>query len=210
MSPLTLGSLYPAARSGTAQAGPGGDIVEELRQIVNSIGPSSDSLIWDLSLYVLFFLNFITLFMLPDGSTMGTMLTILVLISIFIDKTYAFGYMMNPGVYGAKRCHEEIFVGTYLIRAAMFVVPLTVAASTEDGKVRAVGVIAGIGGAIYLFLRWFMQQRNVEAPGVTCSATIGFVLLAAQMLRDRAWLGVIYGRVPLPVVGQPAAHDVEV
>ncbi len=185
--------------------------MEELRQIVNSIGPSSDTLIWDLSLYALFFLNFITLFMLPDGSTMGTMLTILVLVSIFIDKTYAFGYMMDPGPYTAKTCHEKIFVGTYLIRAAMFVAPLTVAASTEEGKVRAVGVMAGIGGAIYLFLRWFMQQRNVEAPGVTCSTTIGFVLLAAQvMLRDRVWLGAIHRGIPLTVVGQPAAHDVEV
>ena len=191
--------------------------MEELRQVVNSIGPSNDTLIWDISLYVLFFLNLITLLMLPDGSTMNTMLTIIVLVSLFIDKTYAFGYMIDPGPYDPKTCHEKIFVGTYLIRAAMFVIPLTVAASTDEGKVRATGVIAGIGGAIYLFLRWFMQQRDVKAPGITCFNTdvvamsAGFVLLAARIvLRDRLRLGTVHRGVPLTVVGQPAAHDIEI
>ncbi len=191
--------------------------MEELRQIVNSIGPSSDTLIWDISLYLLFFLNLIALLMLPDGSTMNTMLLILVLVSIFIDKTYAFGYMIDPGPYDPKTCHEKIFVGTYLIRAAMFVAPLTVAASTDEGKVRAVGILAGIGGAIYLFLRWFMQQRTVEAPSITCFNTdvaamsAGFVLLAARvLLRDRLRLGTIHRGIPLTVVSQLAPHDVEI
>ncbi len=129
--------------------------------------------------------------MLPDGSTTGTILSIFVLISIFIDKTFAFGYLIDSGPYTPETCHAKIFVGTYLIRAAMFAAPLTVAASTDNGKVRATGVIAGIGGGIYMFLRWFFDQRNVKAPDITCFNTevmaqnVGMMLLLARLALGR-------------------------
>jgi len=191
--------------------------MEELRAILNSVGPSNDTLAWDLALYGLFFLNLITLLMLPDGATTGTILSILVLISIFIDKTFAFGYLIDSGPYTPETCHAKIFVGTYLIRALMFAAPLTVAASTDNGKVRAAGIIAGIGGGVYMFTRWFFDQRDIEAPDITCFNTtvmaqnLGMTLVLARlMLRRRLRLGVVHRHIPVAVAGDFAAHDVEV
>ncbi|GAB4418189.1 MAG: hypothetical protein Kow00106_14130 [Anaerolineae bacterium] len=191
--------------------------MEELRAILNSVGPSNDTLAWDLALYGLFFLNLITLLMLPDGSTTGTILSIFVLISIFIDKTFAFGYLIDSGPYTPETCHAKIFVGTYLIRALMFAAPLTVAASTDNGKVRATGVIAGIGGGVYMFVRWFFDQRNIEAPDITCFNTavlaqnLGMTLLLARIvLGRRLRLGFVDRHIPLAVARELAAHQVEV
>lgn len=191
--------------------------MEELRAILESVGPSNSTLGWDLALYGLFFFNLITLLMLPDGSTTATLLTILVLISIFIDKTFAFGYLIDSGPYSPQVCHAKIFVGTYLIRAAMFAAPLTVAASTDSGKVRATALVAGIGGGVYMFLRWFFDQRNIKAPDITCFNTavmaqnVGMTLVLARLLlRRRLRLGVVYRHIPVAVAGDLAAHDIEV
>lgn len=191
--------------------------VEELRTILSSVGPSNDTLAWDLALYALFFFNLLTLLMLPDGSTTGTILSIFVLISIFIDKTFAFGYLIDSGPYTPETCHAKIFVGTYLIRALMFAAPLTVAASTDNSKVRTLGIIAGIGGGVYMFTRWFFDQRDIEAPDITCFNTtvmaqnLGMILVLARVvLRRRLRLGIVDRYVPVAVAGDLAAHDVEV
>lgn len=191
--------------------------MEELRAIANSIGPSSDTLLWDITLYVLFFLNLIMLLLLPDGSTVGTLLSMAVLISIFIDKTYAFGYMIDPGPYTPETCHSKVFIGTYLIRAIIFAAPLTIAASTNEGRVRGAAIVAGIGGAIYMFLRWFMEQRDFNAPDIICFNTsvaaqsIGMVFILARVaLRDRLRLGRIDRHVPVTIAGDFAPDHVEV
>ncbi len=177
----------------------------------------TDQIQWDLALYWLFLINIVVLLLLPDGSTMGTMLSIAVLISIVIDKTYAFGYMIDPGPYSPETCHAKIFIGTYLIRAIMFVAPLTIAGSTDEPKVRAAGVVAGISGAVYMFIRWFLQQRDVEAPDIVCLNTdvivqsTGMLLVLARIvLRDRLRPGSVYRRIPVVVFGDLAAHDLEI
>jgi len=191
--------------------------MEELRAILESVGPSSDTLAWDLTLYTLFLLNVVILLLLPDGSTLGTVLSIAVILCLFIDKTFAFGHLLDSGPYSPEYCHAKIFVGTYLIRAVIFAAPLTIAASTDKGSVRTLGVIAGIGGAIYMFLRWFSDQREVEAPNITCfnsevmvhSASLVLVL-GRVALRNRLRLWTVYRDVPGAVLGDLAAHEVEV
>lgn len=191
--------------------------MEELRAILESVGPSSDTLAWDLTLYALFLLNVVILLLLPDGSTLGTVLSIAVILCLFIDKTYAFGHLLDSGPYSPEYCHAKIFVGTYLIRAVIFAAPLTVAASTDKGSVRTLGVIAGIGGAVYMFLRWFSDQREVDAPNITCfdseamvhSASLVLVL-GRVALRNRLNLWAVDRNVPGAVPGDLAAHEVEV
>jgi hypothetical protein len=161
------------------------DGMENVQEIINALGPT-DELHWDIALYILFFFNLIMLFLLPDGATLHTMLLILVLVSIFIDKTYAFGYFMNSGQYTAKTCHTEIFVGTYLIRAIMFIAPLMIAGSTDKDNVRALGILLGILSTGYLLGRWFLDQREVEAPDITCMAT-GAVAQNAGMIITLAY-----------------------
>jgi hypothetical protein len=191
--------------------------MEELRAILESVGPSSDTLAWDLTLYALFLLNVVILLLLPDGSTLGTVLSIAVILCLFIDKTYAFGHILDSGPYSPEYCHAKIFVGTYLIRAVIFAAPLTVAASTDKDSVRTLGVIAGIGGAVYMFLRWFSDQREVDAPNITCfdseamvhSASLVLVL-GRVALRNWLELWAIDRNVPGAVFGDLAAHEVEV
>ncbi len=191
--------------------------MEELRAILESVGPSSDTLAWDLTLYTLFLLNVVILLLLPDGSTLGTVLSIAVILCLFIDKTFAFGHLLDSGPYSPEYCHAKIFVGTYLIRAVIFAAPLTIAASTDKGSVRTLGVIAGIGGAIYMFLRWFSDQREVEAPNITCfnsevmvhSASLVLVL-GRVALRNRLRLWTVDRDVPGAVPGDLAAHEVEI
>lgn len=191
--------------------------MEELRAILESVGPSSDTLGWDISLYVLFVLNVVILLLLPDGSTLGTVLSVSVILSVFIDKTYAFGHLLDSGPYSPEYCHAKIFVGTYLIRAVIFAAPLTVAASTNKGSVRFLGVVAGIGGAAYMFLRWFSDQRDVAAPNITCfdsemmihSASLVLVM-GRVALRKRLTLWAEHRDVPGAIPGDLAAYEVEV
>jgi drug/metabolite transporter (DMT)-like permease len=148
------------------------------------------------------------------------MLSIAVLISIFIDKTYAFGYILKPTDMTPEYCHAKIFIGTYLLRVVIFVAPLTIAGSTDEGKVRAGAILAGIGGAIYSFIRWFMDQREVSGTRITCMnpaetammlQSLGIMLVLAKIaLRDRFLLGTIHRHVPVAVPLELAAHEVEI
>ncbi|MBP8974820.1 MAG: hypothetical protein KBH93_13200 [Anaerolineae bacterium] len=191
--------------------------MEELRAILESVGPSNDTLGWDITLYVLFLLNVVILLLLPDGSTLGTVLSVGVILCLFMDKTYAFGHLLDSGPYSPEYCHAKIFVGTYLIRAVIFAAPLTVAASTDKGSVRTLGIIAGIGGAAYMFLRWYSDQREVSAPNITCFDSEAMVRSASMVLvlgrvalRNRLGSLTIYRDVPGAVLGDLAAHEVEV
>ncbi len=171
--------------------------MENVQEIINALGPS-DQLHWDIILYVLFFLNLVLLIMLPDGATLHTMLTILVLLAVFIDKTYAFGHFMNSGRYTPETCHAKIFIGTYIIRAAMFVVPLIIAGSTDEDKVRALGILLGLIAIGYILGRWYIDQREVDTPEITCMNTgvvaqhAGMILtLAYATLRRKRWLTAV-------------------
>ncbi|HVO69130.1 MAG TPA: hypothetical protein VMT24_03730 [Aggregatilineaceae bacterium] len=188
--------------------------METLKEMVNALGPS-DQLQWDIALYTLFFLNIVLLLLLPDGSTLGTLLSIVVLISVVIDKTYAFGYILKSS--NPQYCHAKIFIGTYLIRAAMFVAPLTIAGSTRDDKVRAMGIVAGIGGAIYMFARWFLDQRDISSSQITCMNTditiqsAGMILVLARLvLRHRLSLGTVHWDIPAAILGDLPTHEIEV
>ena len=165
--------------------------MENIQEIIGALGPS-DQLHWDIMLYVLFFFNVIMLFLLPDGATLHTMLIIIVLVSVFIDKTYAFGHVMNSGRYTPETCHAKIFIGTYIIRAMMFIAPLIIAGSTDKGNVRALGILLGALGVGYILARWYMDQREVETPEITCMATsmvaqnAGMVLILAYATLRRS------------------------
>lgn len=194
--------------------------MEDLKTIINSLGPGTgQQLYWDIALYWLFFINFIILFI--DGTAFGTNITMAVLLFIFIDKTFAFGYMFNPnnGLYDndPKTCHAKVFVGTYLIRTAMFAGAFAVAGATSKGKVRAVGILAGLSAIVYMAGRWFFEQREFKASSITCENTdiviqnVGMILVLAKvMLRDRLSLGAIHRHIPATITRNSSAHDIEV
>ncbi len=188
----------------------------DFQPIIDAIGPT-ENLHWDIFLYVLFFFNLIMLLILPDGSTMHTMLVILVLISIFIDKTYAFGHLLNSGLYTPETCHAKVFVGTYLIRALIFVAPLMIAGSTTEGKIRGLGILLGVLGTGYMAGRWFLEQREFEAADIVCmdvgtvaQNAVMIITLAYATLRRSSALFAVDRAVPGAILGELATHEVEV
>lgn len=190
----------------------------EIKQMIDALW-LTDKIYWDLLLYWIFLLNVIILFVLPDGSSFQTTITIITIMAVVIDKVYAFGYMLDAGRYTPQRCHEAIFFGTYIIRIIMLVAPLTVAGSTSNGKVRGIGILAAISGGIYAFTRWFIDQRNVSSTALTCAfldlgfaaQTAGMVLILAKIaLRDRLSLGAIHRHIPITVLAELPADEVEV
>lgn len=189
--------------------------MDQFKEMINALW-LTDQIQWDIALYVLFFLNLVLLIMQTEGSAFATLLLIIVLVAIIIDKTLAFGYMIDFDMtrYTRERFHEEIFIGTYLIRVAMFAVPLSIAGMTKNPKSRGPAVIAGVGGGAYMFVRWFSEQRN--APGtdiglgyVPMLQYMGLLLMAARFtLRNR--LCFVDRDIPVTVPGELAAHDVEI
>ena len=77
-----------------------------------------------------------------------------------------------------------------------------------------------IGGALIFnsyLARWFFEQRESEATGVTCMntevmlQTTGMLLVLARItLRNRFRLGMIHRNVPVTVGGEIATHEVEI
>jgi hypothetical protein len=185
---------------------------DDLKQMVDALW-LTDDLIWDLSLYWIFLLNVALLVAQPEGSAFGTALSIVVIISVLMDKTYAFGYVMDPGKYTPEDYHAKIFIGTYMLRAAMFTAPLIMAGSTESGGVRALGILAGVSGAVYMFARWYFDQQDVDVSEIAflyrewLPQTTGMVLVLARLALR---LGRVHRDVPVLVAGDLAAHDAEV
>lgn len=188
-------------------------------EIVSSLGPNSGEMMWNISLYGIFLFNIIVLLIIPDGDSMHTLLIIVVLMCAIIDKTFAFGYFVldNPTEAQAIKCHTEDFIGTYLIRAYMFIGPWIVAGSTSDGKVRGLAIIAGIGGMAYSIGRWLLEQREAGEGNITCfiiglwaaQTILPLLPLAYALLRRKAAL-LIHGHVPVTVRGELATYEVEV
>jgi hypothetical protein len=194
--------------------------MEDIKTIINSIGPGSgQNLIWSIVLYWMFLINLIVLFI--DGTAFGTNISMVVLLCIFVDKTFAFGYMFNPknGLYDndPQTCHAKVFVGTYLIRVVMFAGPFAIAGSTTEGKVRGAAILAGLSAVVYMAARWFFEQRNFKASTITCyntdivTAHAGLILVLAKIaLRDRLSLGTVHRHIPVTVSRVFAAHNVEI
>jgi len=188
----------------------------DLNEIISALGPYEGGLVWSIALYSLFFLNVILLLM--EGSSFGTNIGIVVLICLFIDKTFAFGYMFNPSNMNPRLCHSEVFFGTYLARVVMFAGPFAIAGATKNGKTRMVAIVAGIGGMVYMFGRWFSEQRHSTVSGVTCMVdahvmmqTAGMLLVLARIaLRDRFRLGTVDRHIPVTVAGEFAPDEIEI
>lgn len=189
--------------------------MDELREIFSALW-LTDELHWDIALYILFVLNLILLIQQPDGQPLPTGLVIIVLVAIVIDKVKAFGYMFPPSAYYTReQCHEQIFVGTYLIRAVIFAAPLSVAGMTKNPGSRPVGILAGVLGGAYLFVRWYLEQRNVATTDLFCATAFAGMALYQTGLalfggRGRLLLGRVHRHAPVLVAVELAADGVEI
>ena len=112
--------------------------------------PQSDTMLWDILLYLIFFLALITSFLVPDKQMLPTLIITLVMGMAVVDKLHIF----PPGHFA-----------TLVLNAGIFVLPLIVAgmvrARQGTPKAMAPAALTGILGGIYFFLYWAIEQRSL-------------------------------------------------
>jgi hypothetical protein len=112
--------------------------------------PQPDTMLWDILLYLIFFMALITSLLVPDKQMLPTLVITLVMGMVVINKLHIFG----PGHFA-----------TLVLNAGIFVLPLIVAgmvrARMGTPKAMAPAALTGILGGIYFFLFWAMEQRSI-------------------------------------------------
>jgi hypothetical protein len=117
-----------------------------LQQILSKLLPRpGTAFIYDIFLYVIFFLALIIMFMQSDKQLPPT--------------------IMMAGVAGmAVIAKLDVFPPKHLamlvINAGIFVLPFIVAGITKAKKTTAPAVICGFIGGVYFFLFWLISQRS--------------------------------------------------
>jgi hypothetical protein len=97
--------------------------------------------------YVLYFLIFLYIVVLMFQKKSNLFITILMTIAIMcalIDKIDAI---------------PRASFGVFIVRILMFTIPLVVAGMTKWEKARGPGILAGFIAVVYLFARWFGEQK---------------------------------------------------
>lgn len=117
--------------------------------ILQRLAPSYPSPIYGITLYIIIILSIITLFLQKKSNLQITILIAITVMCGLIDKINAWQTFNGANTQ---------FVAL-MLRIVIFVVPLIVAGMTKWEKSRGPAILAGIIGGIYLFARWFFEQR---------------------------------------------------
>jgi hypothetical protein len=116
------------------------------QDILSKLGPrSGTNLIYDIFLYVLFFLNLIIMFMQSDKQMVPT---------VFAGLAAALAVVAKLDVIPPKE------FGSLVVNAGVFVLPLIIAGITRAKKSVPLSVISGILAGVYFFAFWFFNQRT--------------------------------------------------
>lgn len=117
--------------------------------------------LWDYALYVIIFLQVILLAVLFLGSLRDVLFMAAAVISAISDKIYLFGFLDGgaTNIDQAVEFHTKDSLFTYVARVMMFAFPLVITTQTKIRRAKPLCVILGVGGLVYMFGRWFVQQR---------------------------------------------------
>lgn len=119
------------------------------QEILSKLAPrSGTNLIYDIFLYILFFLNLAIMFMQSDKQMIPTIFAGLAAALAVVAKLD----VIPPKVFGAL-----------VVNAGIFVLPLIIAGITKAKKSVPLAVISGLLAAVYFFAFWFFNQRD---PGL--------------------------------------------
>jgi hypothetical protein len=118
----------------------------DAQDILQKLAPRGGvELLYDIFLYIIFFLAVITMFMQSDKQLVPTMImagvaamAVLAKLQIFPPKDF----------------------GSLAINAGMFVLPLIVAGVTSAKKSQGPAIIGGVFAGVYFFLFWVVSQRG--------------------------------------------------
>lgn len=116
-----------------------GEIMAQL-----SLG-SDPGLIYNILLYIMFFLNLIAFPMQDDKQLAATLLVGLTLALIVIAKL---------NIIDADN------LGMLVVNVGIFVIPIVVTGMSKAKKSKPLTIIAGVIGGFYFFMYWFFLQRT--------------------------------------------------
>ncbi len=120
-----------------------------VQEILSKLGPRGGvNLVYDIILYILFILNLIIMFMQSDKQLVPT---------LFAGLAAALTVVAKLDVLGPKE------LGSLIVNAGIFVLPLIIAGITRAKKSTPLAVISGLLAAVYFFAFWFFNQRD---PGL--------------------------------------------
>ncbi len=116
------------------------------QQLISRLGPRTGiELVYDIFLYIIFFLALIVMFMQSDKQLVPTILAGLVGALAVIAKLNVF----LPKEFGSL-----------VVNAGIFVFPLITAGITKAKKSQPLAIIAGVLGGVYFFIFWVISQRG--------------------------------------------------
>ncbi len=115
---------------------------------------------WDFILYVIIFLKLVLLAFLFNGSLRDVILIASSMLAAVADKIYLFGFVDGgcTTINCAVEFHTKESFFTYVARVMIFAFPLIITTQTKIKRAKPLCVLIGIGGLVYTFGRWFVQQ----------------------------------------------------
>jgi len=127
----------------------------DFNQILARLGPRTGTdLLFDILLYTIFGLGFVTMLLVPDKQLLASMIMVLVLFMAVLAKIELFG----PTDFAV-----------FVINVGMWVLPWIVAGMVRaphrykrvSPKAMLPGILTGILGAGYFFLFWALKQSTI-------------------------------------------------
>jgi threonine/homoserine/homoserine lactone efflux protein len=130
----------------------------ELRDIGTLLGfGSGTDIIWNIGLYIIFFLSLFAMFRMPDKNMVPTLLIGAVLALVVIAKI-----SLNARYIGERPVLTNREFGMFVLNAGMAVFPLIAAGmvrAKKKGPVIGASVLTGIFALVYLLLFGIIEQR---------------------------------------------------
>lgn len=124
-----------------------------INQILSYLDPRSD-FIWGYFLFAIIILAVVVLLMQKRGDLQITIFMSIPILMALIDKV-----AVTPAGQAQGPLDRTSFF-TFVMRIAMFVFPFITAGMTKWEKSRLPAVLTGIVGLVYMFVRWFFEQRG--------------------------------------------------
>jgi hypothetical protein len=134
------------------------------------LGPrTGTNLLFDIMLYLLFFLGMVNSLLIPDKQLFQTMLNISVVAVAVLSKLLVGGTLYDNFADGFVYTFPPCDFPVLIMNVWMFVIPLIVAGmlrSVKGKKTNAVpvSILMGLIGGAYFFLFWATKQQQCSAP----------------------------------------------
>lgn len=163
--------------------------------ILSALGPRDDTaLLFDILLYLIFFLGFINMLLIPDKQLFPAMLNFTV-IGLTVASKLLIDVENDGGYFNPSAVLVPTDFAVLPMNVGIFVFPLIIAGmlrSVKGKKTNAIypAMLMGLLGGAYFFLFWSVEQNDpdqVPQPGddMQQGALIIAVVMAAPYLRYR-------------------------